>query len=75
MDEKKIEQLKPYITNYIRNFHSDDIISEKERVVIDLEKLYNYGIVDFIEYIYENPLSSPLLLQRNPQQIFPLNYH
>ncbi|WP_421078367.1 minichromosome maintenance protein MCM [Methanothermococcus sp. Ax23] len=63
MDEKKIEQLKPYITNYIRNFHSDDIISEKERVVIDLEKLYNYGIVDFIEYIYENPYDGLKILE------------
>ena len=44
-----------HIANYIRNFHSEDIISEKERITIDLEKLYNYGLVEFMEYLHNNP--------------------
>ena len=64
MDEKKIEQFELYITNYIKNFHNEDIISEKERVAIDLEKLYNYGIMEFIEHIYENPYDGIKILEK-----------
>jgi len=62
MDEKLMEIKKidredfiNHIANYIRNFHSEDIISERERVTIDLEKLYNYGLVEFVEYLHNNP--------------------
>jgi len=55
MNEGKIEELKHLITNYLRNFHSDDIISENEKVVVDLKNIYDYGIIEFVELIHERP--------------------
>ncbi len=61
--EKDIENLKPHIIDYVRNIHSEDIISEKERIVIDLEEMYHYGLIEFIEYIYENPYDGIKILK------------
>ena len=63
MEEKDIENLKPYIINYMRNIHSEDIISENERIVVDLGEMYNYGLIKFIEYIYENPYDGIKILK------------
>ena len=64
MKEKDdIENLKPYIINYMRNMHSEDIISENGRVVVDLSEMYNYGLIEFIEYIYENPYDGIKILK------------
>lgn len=63
MEKKDIENLKPYIIDYVRNMHSEDIISEKERIVIDLDEMYHYGLIEFIEYIYENPYDGIKILK------------
>ncbi|ABR56721.1 MCM family protein [Methanococcus aeolicus Nankai-3] len=55
MDNNKIEELKPYIVAYLKNMHQDDIVFENENITVDLDKLYNYGVVDFIEYLINNP--------------------
>ena len=52
---EKIEELRFSLINYIRNFYNDDIISEKERIEIDLTKIYRFGLIDFVEFIHEHP--------------------
>ena len=64
-DEKlkeKIEKLKPDIINYLRNVHQEDIISENETITVDLNKLYNYGVIEFIEYLVKNPYAGMEIL-------------
>jgi replicative DNA helicase Mcm len=70
MEKNDIENLKPYITNYMRNIHSEDIISEKERIVVDLENIYNYGLIEFIEYIYENPFDGMNILKEAYEEAY-----
>ena len=50
-----IENFRWHTINYLKNIHSDDIISEKYRIEIDLTELYNYGLIEVVEYLFENP--------------------
>ena len=50
-----LEEVRDYLTSYLRNIHQEDIILDSERVVVDLNQLYNYGLMEFVEFVINNP--------------------
>ncbi|XRP96924.1 ATP-binding protein [Methanocaldococcus sp. 16A] len=50
-----LEEVRDYLTAYLRNIHQEDIILDNERIVIDLNQLYNSGLMEFVEFLINNP--------------------
>ncbi len=50
-----LEEVRDYLTAYLRNIHQEDIILDNERVVVDLNQLYNSGLMEFVEFLVNNP--------------------
>ncbi|EHP87216.1 ATP-binding protein [Methanotorris formicicus] len=68
--KEKIEELRTSLIYYIRNFYNDDIISEKERIEIDLTEIYKFGLIDFVEFIHEHPKEGLKLIEKCYQEAY-----
>jgi replicative DNA helicase Mcm len=54
-DEYLYEHFRDYLVTYFKDIHGEDIILENEKVVVDLNQLYNHGLVEFAEILVNNP--------------------
>ncbi|ACV25413.1 MCM family protein (plasmid) [Methanocaldococcus fervens AG86] len=54
-DEIIFEEVRGYLVNYFRNIHKEDIICKNNFVVIDLNHLYSCGLMEFVEFVVNNP--------------------
>ncbi|WP_456371621.1 ATP-binding protein [Methanocaldococcus sp.] len=55
MNMETLEEFKDYLVAYLRNIYQEDIILDSEKIVIDLNKLYEYGLMEFVEFLVNNP--------------------
>lgn len=62
MDDKKTADLLSKLIPYFKEFHPEDIINENNRVIVDLNQVYSYGMFEFLDYLNENPYSAIELL-------------
>jgi len=63
LDDKKIADLRPKITDYLKENYSEDMLKESERVAVDLNGMYHYGMFEFIEFIESDPKEAINLLK------------
>ncbi|ACX72621.1 MCM family protein [Methanocaldococcus vulcanius M7] len=54
-EEINLEEFKDYLIAYLRNTHQEDIVMDSEVVVVDLNNLYYYGLMEFVDYLIHNP--------------------
>jgi len=62
LDDKKTADLLSKLIPYFKEFHPEDIINENNRVIVDLNQVYSYGMFEFLDYLNENPYSAIELL-------------
>ncbi|ENN95720.1 MCM family protein [Methanocaldococcus villosus KIN24-T80] len=65
-----LEKFKDLLIAYLRNFHQDDIIMEKDRVNIDLKKLYYFGLMEFVEFTVNHPYEAINIIKECYKEIY-----
>ncbi|NPA62888.1 MAG: minichromosome maintenance protein MCM [Methanococci archaeon] len=54
-EDVNLDDFKDYLIAYLRNAHQEDIVMDNEVVVVDLNNLYYYGLMEFVDYLIHNP--------------------
>uniref|UniRef100_A9A752 MCM family protein n=1 Tax=Methanococcus maripaludis (strain C6 / ATCC BAA-1332) TaxID=444158 RepID=A9A752_METM6 len=63
MDDKRIADLRPKLIDYMKQTHSDDMLLEVPRLVVDIKDIQLYGIFEFLDYLEESPKEALKLLK------------
>lgn len=62
MEDKRIQNIRPRLTECLKTLNFQDIISEKKKVAIDLNNIYEHGLIEFMEFLEEDPIEGLDLL-------------
>ncbi|MBB6402422.1 replicative DNA helicase Mcm [Methanococcus maripaludis] len=63
MDDKWIQNIRPRLTEYLKVFYIDDIISKKREITIDLDNVYKTELIEVMEFLEEFPNDGIELLE------------
>ncbi|MBA2862641.1 minichromosome maintenance protein MCM [Methanococcus maripaludis] len=63
MDDKRLQNIRPKLTECLKTLNFQDIISEKRKIAIDLDNIYKHGVIDFVEFLEEFPNEGIELLE------------
>jgi replicative DNA helicase Mcm len=63
MEDKRIQNIRPKLTECLKTLNFQDIISEKKKIAINLDNIYQNGLIEFMEYLEEDPISGLDLLK------------
>lgn len=64
MDDKRIQNIRPNLVEYIKSKFKDEIIKESRRIKVDMSAIYDtVMLIDYIEFLEEFPQAGLELLE------------
>ncbi|MBA2858320.1 replicative DNA helicase Mcm [Methanococcus maripaludis] len=63
MDDKRIQNIRPFGINYMKTAHMEDIRLERQQIAVDVKDLYDQGGFEIVEFIEEFPKEGIELLE------------